>query len=60
MVFSETQIQPDILTSYLDSATTQTAKAPTLTFQHNVKASSCKMNVRISQKWETGVKHAQP
>ena len=43
MVFSETQIQPDILTSYLDSATTQTAKAPTLTFQHNVKASSCKM-----------------
>lgn len=60
MVFSETQIQPDILTSYLDSATAQTAKAPTLTFQHNVKASSCKMNVRISQKWETGVKHAQP
>ena len=30
MVFSETQIPPYILASYLDSATTQTAKTPTL------------------------------
>lgn len=53
--FSETPIQPYILTTYLDSDTTQTAKAPHLSSQHNVKAGSCTMNMRISQIRETGL-----